>query len=225
MKNTPRFLALIIFLTLSASAPGQLSSDVKSWLAKQSGLLTWTANLVQTRALQSLTEPVQSPGRVWFEAPARFRWELGQPPKTIAVSTATNLLLIYPRLKRVESITLGGDQNGPWRSALDMLQAGFPRNEQELSDHYNILSQAVSGGICKLQLQPRTAAIQAMMRRLEIDFNTKDFLLRGTELEFADGSTLRNDFTDIVVNPKLTPDELSPNIPADYTVVHPQVQH
>ena len=65
-----------------------------------------------------------------------------------------------------------------------------------------------------------------MMPRLEIDFDTKDYSLRGTELQFADGSTMRNDFTDIgCVNPKLDESMFNPAIAPDYTVVHPQAQH
>jgi outer membrane lipoprotein-sorting protein len=106
-----------------------------------------------------------------------------------------------------------------------MLEAGFPRTEAELLDHYEVLSQNVTNQTCKLRLQPRAESFRRMMPQLEIDFDTKDYLLRGTELQFADGSTMRNDFTDIVVNPKLEDSIFSPAIAPDYTVVHPQAQH
>ena len=61
------------------------------------------------------------------------------------------------------------------------------------------------------------------MPRLEIDFDTRDDALRGTEMQFADGSTMRNDFTNIVLNPKLDESIFAPAISSDYTVVHPQV--
>ena len=102
-----------------------------------------------------------------------------------------------------------------------MLEAGFPRSEAELRGHYEIISQAVTNGICRLQLQPRQAVLRQMVPRMEIDFDTKDYLLRGTEIQFADGSTLRNDFEHIVLNPKLDEALFSPQIPADYKVVQP----
>jgi outer membrane lipoprotein-sorting protein len=202
-----------------------LSAPVKSWLAAQAGIRGWQADLTQTRTLRSLLEPLTAKGRVWFEVPSRFRWELGQPARTIAISTRTNLLIIYPRLKRVEIIALGPEQTGPWRAALDMLEAGFPHTEAELLDRYDVLSQDVTNQTCKLRLQPRAESFRRMMPQLEIDFDTKDYLLRGTELQFADGSTMRNDFTDIVVNPKLDESLFSPALAPDYTVVHPQAQH
>jgi outer membrane lipoprotein-sorting protein len=207
------------------------------WLAAQAGIHGWKANLTQTRTLQSLLEPLTAKGRVWLEVPNRFRWELDSAarqqsnaaavptPQTIAISTSTNLLIIYPRLKRVEVIALGPEKTGPWRAALDMLEAGFPRTETELLARYDVLSQGVTNQTCQLRLQPRDETLRRMMPRLEIDFDTKDYSLRGTELQFADGSTMRNDFTDIVVNPKLDESMFNPAIAPDYTVVHPQAQH
>jgi hypothetical protein len=130
-------------------------------------------------------------------------------------------MIIYPRLKRVEEIALTGGGTGDWRSALDMLEAGFPRSEAGLRDHYRILSQTGTNEVCQLQLQPRSTAIQQMVPRIEIDINVTNYVLSGTELEFSDGSTLRNDFHNIVLNPKLDKEVFTPEIPKAYTVVVP----
>jgi outer membrane lipoprotein-sorting protein len=214
-------ICIVLWGMVAGAAPASLSPHVKAWLAAQANLHTWSADFVQTRTLKSLTEPLTAKGHVWFEAPERFRWELGQPPETIAICAQTNLLLIYPRLKRVERFPLVGNQTGPWRDALAMLEAGFPRNEQALRDRYEVLSQVVTNHTCRLLLQPRSAAARRMMPRIEIDFDTEDHSLRGTELEFSDGSTLRNDFDHIVLNPKLDKTLFAPTIPPGYTVVEP----
>jgi len=221
MKKILALLFLGTFSIAATAAPGTVSAAVGDWLAAQSRVQTWSADLIQTRALQSLTEPLTATGHVWFAAPDRFHWELGQPPETIAIRAATNLLVIYPRLKRVESISLAGSQIGPWRSALDMLEAGFPTSEAGLRAHYDIISDTVSNRICRLTLQPRSAAARRMVSRIEIDFDTGDEALRATELEFSDGSVMRNDFYNVVLNPKLDPAIFAFPIPADYTVVKP----
>ena len=223
MKN-----ALLCLMALGASvgigaAQAPLSPPVQAWLAVQTNLQTWSADFTQTRTLQSLTEPLTATGHVWFAAPQRFRWELGRPPETIAVCSGTDLMLIYPRLKRVERIPLGGPQSGPWGEALTMLEAGFPRSEAALRSRYDVQSQTVTNQLCKLVLVPKSAAARRIMPRMEIDFDTKDCLLRGTEIQFADGSTLRNDFEHIVLNPKLDEALFSPQIPAEYKVVEPTV--
>lgn len=221
MKSPLLLLIVAGQLTAAAAAPVALSPAVKSWLAAQTHLHTWTADLTQTRTLQSLTEPLTAQGQVWFAAPDRFRWELGQPPETIAVCTGTNLLILYPRLKRAERIRLSGGHTGQWRSALDMLEAGFPRSAAQLRRRYRILSQTVTNHTCRLTLQPRAAMVRRMVSRLEIDFDTGNSALRGTELKFSDGSTLRNDFHHVVLNPKLGKTIFAPPIPSDYTVVQP----
>jgi len=202
-------------------AAAELNPVVINWLSAQTNIQTWSADFVQTRKLKSLLQPLKASGHVWFEAPNRFRWELGHPPETIAVRAPGELLILYPKLKRVERFPLSGNQTGPWRDALSLLEAGFPRSRTELENQYNILSQTVTNDIGKLVLQPKSAAARRMMPQIEIDFDTKDFSLRGTELQFADGSTMRNDFQHPEFNPK--PDEqlFNPPIPPDYKVVEP----
>lgn len=227
MKRSLILLLIVAGLTRVTAAPATppLPPLVTSWLAAQTNLHTWSADFVQTRRLKSLTEPLTARGHVWFAAPNRFRWELGQPPQTIAVRTANDLLILYPHLKRVERYPLTGTQTGPWRDALAMLDAGFPRSQKALEARYRVLSDTVTNQVCQLALEPRSAGARRIMPRLEIDFDTNDFSLHGTELQFSDGSTLRNDFTNIVLNPRLDMKLFSPSIPKDYEVVEPLANH
>jgi len=214
-------LLLLLLATGLCARSAELSPLVTKWLAAQTNIHSWSADFVQTRNLKTLTQPLTATGRVWFEAPNRFRWELGHPAKTIAVRAPQELLVIYPRLKRVEKFPLVGEQTGPWRDALALLEAGFPRSKAELVAQYNIISQVEKGGICELTLQPRSAAARRMMPQLKIDFDIGSFALKGTELEFADHSTMRNDFKNQVLNPPIDPKLFNPEIPGDYKVVEP----
>ena len=60
-----------------------------------------------------------------------------------------------------------------------------------------------------------------MMPQIKIAFDTNDFSLRATELQFADGSTMRNDFMNPVLNPKVDEGMFAPQIPADYKIIEP----
>ncbi len=130
-------------------------------------------------------------------------------------------MILYPKLKRAERFSLGGQQTGPWRDALSLLEAGFPRNRAAMQAQYNIVSQKFDGDLCRLVLQPKSVAARRMMPKIEVDFDTKQNLLRGTELEFADGSTMRNDFSNIVTNPQIDTGMFSPPIPPEYKVTEP----
>ncbi len=203
------------------AAAAQLSPALASWLASQTNVQSWSADFVQTRRLKSLTQPLTATGHVWFATPNRFRWELGNPVRTMAVRAPTELLVIYPRLKRVERFPLIGEQTGPWRDALGLLEAGFPRSAADLEAQYKLLSEKHGPEACDLVLQPQSATARKMMPQLTVGFSTSDYSLRLTELQFADGSTMRNDFTNAVLNPHIDSDLFSPAIPADYQIVEP----
>lgn len=214
-------LAGLLLNSCSSANAAELNSEVAAWLAAQPKIESWSADFVQTRSLKSLAQPLTATGHVRFQAPNRFRWELGHPPQTIAVREPDVMLVIYPRLKRVERFPLTGEQAGPWSDALALLEAGFPRSAAELEAQYNILGQEVKAGDVNLVLQPKSTAARKMMPKITIEFDTKDYALRATELQFADGSTMRNDFKNPVLNPKIDPQMFAPEIPADYKVVEP----
>lgn len=220
MKKSLRVSLIVLAFGMSAS-PAETNSVVATWLAAQTNLQSWSADFVQTRALKSLTEPLMATGQVWFAAPNRFRWELRHPSQTIAVRGSDDLLVIYPRLKRVEKYPLGGEQAGHWRDALGLLEAGFPRSQGELERQYNLLSQTTTNGVCELVLQPKSGSARRIIPQIKVDFKVKDLSLLGTELEFSDGSRLRNDFTNTVLNPPLDPQMFTEQIPSDYKVVEP----
>src|ERR1051325_874964 len=116
---------LLLFGSLTARS-ANTNTLLSTWLNAQTNIQTWSADFTQTRALKSLTQPLTATGHVWFAAPNRFRWELGSPAQTIALRVPTELLVIYPRLKRVEHFPLNGMQAGQWKDALALLEAGFP---------------------------------------------------------------------------------------------------
>lgn len=221
LKTFVLWSTILLSAAAASSAEQELKPAVVAWLNAQTNIHSWSADFVQTRTLKTLTQPTKESGQVWFAVPNRFRWELGHPAKTIAVRAPQELLILYPRLKRVERFPLAGAQAGPWRDALSLLEAGFPRNQAEMRAQYNILAQTINGNTCEITLQPKSAAARRMMPQIKIDFDTQDFSLRGTELQFADGSLMRNDFSNAVLNPEVDPKMFSPEIPADYKVVEP----
>jgi outer membrane lipoprotein-sorting protein len=216
------FLWSLVLGTWSFNArAADTNSPLSTWIAAQANIHTWSADVVQTRTLKSLAQPLKAQGHVWFAAPNRFRWELGNPPQTIAVRSGEEMMVIYPRLKRAERYELGGEQTGQWRDLMKLTEAGFPRSEAELTSQYNIVSQQVNGDICELTLQPKSATARKMMPQIKISFSTKDSSLTATELQFADGSTMRNDFKNPQLNPKLDESMFTPKLDSNFKIVEP----
>lgn len=218
-----RWLALGAALLVGMPTWGAESAEdfLRAWLEAQRGVKTWQAEFVQTRTLKALTEPLRTPGRLWFEAPDRFRWELGTPPQTLVLRHTNELWVGYPRLKRVERYPLTGAGNEPWRDALALLDAGFPASRAEFDARFRLLSLARTNDLVTLSLEPRRAGARRFLKELRLTVRASDRTLVANEVRFADGSTLRNDFTNAVTNPPLDPGLFEPVWPADFTLVDP----
>jgi outer membrane lipoprotein-sorting protein len=230
MKQVLKYLkrVAILVVALMGASESVRAEDAKAslsaWLNAQTNIQTWSADFKQTRTLKALTQPLVATGKVWFSAPNLFRWELGQPAQTLAVRQPDQMMLIYPNLKRVERFALGGKAEGPWKDALALLEAGFPRSREELESKFTILSLTESNGIGQVTLQPKSSLARKMMPQIRIEFSVSDHSLKGTELTFADGSTMRNDFSNSQLNPTLGPEVFKPEIDPAYKVVEPGKQ-
>jgi len=215
------FFALGIFSVLQNVLADETNSVFDGWFAAQKNVHTWSADFTQTRALKTLTQPLVAKGRISFAAPNDFRWELGQPAQTIALRHGDEMFVIYPRLKRAESYPLGAGTPAEWRDTMSLLQAGFPRDRKEFDAQFQILSLAETNGTWQMSLQPKSAFARRMMPELRIGLATNDFSLASTELVFVDGSRMRNDFTNAVLNPVLDDNFFKWSPPADYKVTEP----
>ena len=205
---------------LSASA-AETNALLSTWFAAQTNIRTWSADFLQTRTLKSLTQPLTATGHVWFAAPNRFRWELGNPTQTIAVRGADEMLVIYPPMKRAERYPLTGNTPAQWRDMLSLLDAGFPRDQKEMESHFNLRSQTLTNDILEILLQPKSPGARKLMPQMKIAFSTNDFSLRATELQFADGSTMRNDFSNAVLNVKIEESFFTPKLESDFKITEP----
>jgi len=191
------------------------------WFAAQTNIQNWAADFTQTRCLKVLTQPLVATGKVWVKVPGLFRWELGQPAQTIALRQPDQLLLIYPRLKRAEKYSISGVPPGPLRDALALLDASFPRDRAALEGRFRLLSAVETNSTLEVALQPRSAAARKFISEMMIAFRTNDFAIAATAMKFADGSSLRNDFTNTVINQPIAPETFDPKLSPDITVVEP----
>lgn len=212
---------LVLTLGLTPCQAADTNAVLNAWFAAQASMRTWSADFVQTRTLKTLTRPLISKGHISFEAPNDFRWELGQPAQTIALRHKETMYVVYPLLKRAERYPLGAAAPAEWRDAMSLLQAGFPRDRAEFAAQFNLLSMTENGASWQLSLQPRSIFARKMMPELRLGLATNDFALLSTELIFVDGSSMRNDFTNGVLNPQLDEHLFNWTPPADFKVSNP----
>jgi outer membrane lipoprotein-sorting protein len=216
----PLVVGLALLVASSArSLAADTNSIIAGWLDSQTNLTTWSADVIQTRTLSSLVHPLTATGQVWFASPNLFRWELGSPPRTIAVRQPDRMLIIYPRLNRVELFPLDNHATGPWRDALALIEAGFPRSAAELADRFRLLSVESSSNSHQITLQPVTPSARRLMPRISVFLTPDPLMLQATEIEFADGSLMRNEFTNAVHNPVIDPALFDPPLDPDWKII------
>lgn len=223
MKIAGLMGALFLAITAARAADTGTEAQFNKWFEVQTNLQSWSADFTQTRTLKVLSEPLVSPGKVWVTQ-GKFRWELGRPVQTIVLREPDQLLIIYPRLKRAEKYSLNGVPVGPMKDALTLLDATLPRDRATMEKSFRLLSAAQTNSVLQMTLQPRSESARNFIGQIVISFHTNDFMIASTEMKFADGSSLRNDFTNLVVNQPIDPVLFESNVPPGYTVVEPLKQ-
>jgi outer membrane lipoprotein-sorting protein len=216
------FIAVLWLATASLpAAEPDPRERLATWLAAQTNVQTWSAEFVQVRQFKSLTQPLSTPGRIWFAAPDRFRWELGVPAQTIAVRQTNQILVVYPKMKRVERYDLQAPEAARWRDALTLFEAGFPRSRADLDARFKLLSALNTNGLLEVTLEPKAPAARKLIPRLQLDFDLAATALHSTTLHLADGSVMETRFTNAVLNPRLADDVFSPAVAADFKETRP----
>ena len=195
--------SLVLGVWSFRASAADTNAVLDGWFASQTNLQTWAADFTQTRALKTLTQPLVATGHISFAVPNNFRWELGRPAKTIALRQEDEMFVIYPMLKRAERYPMGGNAPGEWRDMLSLFDAGFPRDRAAFATRFRILSLTETNGSWLLALQPTSDFARKMLKEIRVSLATNDFTLTGNEMIFVDGSSMRNDYTNAVLNPPL----------------------
>ena len=215
------FLALAFLLAGPILFAADTNAVLDAWFGTQAQLLSWSADFTQTRTLKTLTQPLVANGHVDFAMPDQFRWQLGQPARTLAIGSGDSMFVVYPLLKRAEHYPLGPNTPKQWRDMMSLLQAGFPHSRQEFTAQFHIRSLVETNGLWVFALTPQSAFARQMMPELHLGLATHGYSLVSTEMIFMDGSRMRSDFTNAVVNPKLDKNIFGWLPPPDFKVSEP----
>jgi outer membrane lipoprotein-sorting protein len=219
-RGLKRCLWLLPCLVVTFVRADDYEAQFNQWFAVQTNMQNWSADFVQTRSLMALSQPLESHGKIWVR-PGQFRWELGQPPQTIVVRNPGELLILYPHFKRAEIYALDKIPPGPIKDAMALMDVSIPRDRATLDEHFQLLSATITNSVLQMTLQPKSASARQFVSEVVIGFHTNDYIIAGSEMEFSDSSTLRNNFTNVVFNQPMSPELFATNIPPDYSVVEP----
>ena len=199
------FLPLLCFLCAVpafAAEPPDLA-PIKKWIAKQDELRTVQADFTQTRSLRALRDPIATPGHIWFSAPDSLRWELGEPAKTIVLRKGDTYFLIQPAKKKAQRYAASeiGKQGGAQGFA--MMNFPLAKDFADFNRQFETLAVIKTEDRCHLEVLPRDAQARKILAAIKIDFDSATGHLLSFELVTREGSSMRNDFTNVRMNQKL----------------------
>lgn len=205
---SPRIILLVALFTTGVvfaapPAPAPDLAPLKAWIGRQKDVRSVSADFTQTRALRTLRSPIADTGRLWFVAPDWFRWELGNPAKTIILGTPRGLTVIQPGKKRAERVpqtAFGGLQNP---GALGMMRFPGGGSFEEFQRSVRVLAFESSGSRCHLEMLPRDAESGRALSAIKLDFDADTGHWLSLEILTREGSSIRNEFRNVRINPKI----------------------
>ena len=198
-------LFLCLFAASSFAAETLDLAPLKQWIARQSEVRTVQADFTQTRSFHALKDPLTSPGRIYFSAPGSFRWEVGDPAKTIVLRKGEFAYLVQPFKKRAQRFSAAELGKPGGANSLPMINFPLAKNYEDFERQFAVQSISVKGTDCHVELQPKDAQSQRFLDSLTLVFNTANGYLIAFEARTHDGSTMRNDFSNVRFNEKLDP--------------------
>ena len=200
------FLCAAAFPAAAAAETPDLA-PVKKWLAGQAAVRTVHAAFNQTRSFHPLRDPIASPGHLWFTAPHSFRWDLGDPPKTVVLRRDDLYYVIQPAKKRAErlSAAAANDHDQAGGRGLPMMDFPLAKNFDDFNRRFEVLSVTTQATRCHVEMLPRDPQMRKFLEVARIDFDPGTGFLLSFEFVTRDGSSLRNEFTNVRLNGRIDP--------------------
>ena len=194
-------MRLLVFLLLSIVARAEVdTAPLRAWLEAQKNVDSLEADFIQERTLPALKKPVTTPGKLTLSKPGKLRWDLGSPPKTVAVSDGKTITLVDVEKKRARrldadssrarSFTLLGD---------DALSGGL----EGFSKVFELVESRVTRGIYQLTTRPKDRQMRDKVGYVYFDIDTSTNRLRALEMRLDDKSRIKTIFSKTRFNSKV----------------------
>lgn len=190
----PLLLVLLLFTGSLAGAQSLSQADVKNLLARIRERRTAAPNVhasfQEQKTIHLLNKPIVSSGKIWFQAPNKFRREIGGNSPSITVSNGRDLWIYYPNFKSAEHYTLGK------RSPVDAVIAAINTalNLENVEKTFDITATK-SGDAYALQLLPRSPSMRRMFQRFDLRVNA-DLAAERTDMIQPNGDRIVTTYSD-----------------------------
>lgn len=172
---------LFLFAPLAFAEP--LSpADLKALLTrikeKRAAAPQVHADFQEEKTVHMLNKPIVSSGKMWFQAPNKFRREARGNSPSITVSNGQQLWIYYPNFKSAEHYTLG--RRSPLDAGIAAITASL--NLENVEGTYHITATKEADGH-QLQLTPRNPSMKKLLQSFTIHLNNELQVVRTEMLQ------------------------------------------
>lgn len=190
---------LIPLLALLTSIVRADQAVLDAWLKRQSTIQSLEVSFTQERKLPSLKQPVTTPGKLCFAKPGMVRWELGDPPATVAISDGSQFTLIDTAAKSARRISV----DSPQAARFSMLTGKGFQTAEDFYQMFEVIETRVDSGIHQFTLKPKDRRTRGQVPWVFLNIDPANNELRAMEMELQDKSRIRTLFTKPKFNGKL----------------------
>ena len=178
----------LIALATSAHCQTLSPSEIKKLLArvheKRLTSPNVQADFQEEKVSHFLNKPLVSTGKVWFQAPNKFRREMKGSSQTVAVSNGHDFWIYFPTSKSTQHFTLG--KNSPVDAAITAINTAL--NLENVESTYEISGAKADHGY-ELQLLPRAPTAKRIFQRFSLRLSG-DLLVQRTEMLKSNGDRI-----------------------------------
>ena len=190
-RRERRLLKILVLVSTAVTAyAGELShaelTDLLTRIReKRTSAPQMQADLREERVIRLMSKPIATSGKVWFQAPNKFRRETKGNSPSITVSDGQQLWIYYPNFKSAEHYSLGK------RSPLDSVIAAINTalNLENVENTFRITGRQAEGGY-DLELIPHTASMKRMFQRLNVHVDNDELFVDRTEMWQPNGDRI-----------------------------------
>ena len=192
-------IGTLIGLIVPAHAEPLSPADLKSLLAqiqdKRGAAPQMQADFQEEKFIHLMTKPIMSVGKVWFQAPDKFRCEVKGNSPSVTVGDGQQLWIYYPNFRSAEHYLLG--KRSPLDATMAALLAGL--NLQNVESNYRVTAGKIDNGY-QLDLVPRRPSLKRFFQQLSVQINAESRAQR-TEMLQPNGDRIVTTYSNHVTGP------------------------
>ncbi len=181
----------LISLSGFVSAGPLSSADIKNLVArireKRTQAPQAQADFEEEKVVHLLNKPIMSLGKVWFQAPNKFRREVKGNSPSVTVSDGRQLWIYYPNFKSAEHYSLG--KRSPLDAAITTINTAL--NLENVESTFQISGARIDPPQAgyDLELTPRSSSTKRMFQMFRLRLNN-DLFAERTEMLQPNGDRI-----------------------------------